>query len=445
MTSWWCEHAVLDDRVQDDVVLTVRDGRIDQIEIGVPAPATATRLRGLTVPGFANAHSHAFHRALRSRVQVDRGSFWTWREVMYRAAERLDPDSYHRVARAVFAEMACAGMTVVGEFHYVHHTPAGTPYDDPNAMGAALLAAAGEVGLRITLLDTLYLHAGLDAGGHRAPEGVQRRFSDGSVERWLDRVDELDVNDRQVVGAAIHSVRAVDPTSMAPVAEWARRNSAPIHAHVSEQRAENEQCHEAFGGTPTELLDEHGVLDSNFTAVHATHLTDGDIERLGACQCTVCMCPTTERDLGDGIGPTAELVAAGVGLCLGSDSHAVIDQMEEARAVELDERLRSEVRGVHGATELLHMATIAGHRSLGWDDAGSIEVDNRADLVTIDLGSVRTAGIPPRLGIEAAVFASTSADVRSVVVDGEQIVADGRHTRIDTAGELAVSIEELLA
>ena len=445
MTSWWCEHAVIDDRVHDDVAVTVRNGRIDQIEIGVPAPAKATRLRGLTVPGFANAHSHAFHRALRSRVQIDRGSFWTWREVMYRAAERLDPDAYHRLARAVFAEMACAGMTVVGEFHYVHHTLAGTPYDDPNAMGAALLTAADEAGVRITLLDTLYLHAGLDADGHRAPEGVQRRFSDGSVEGWLSRVDELDVTDRQLVGAAIHSVRAVDPTAMSPVAEWARRNSAPIHAHLSEQRAENEQCRAAFGCTPTELLDEHGVLDSNFTAVHATHLTAGDIERLGACQCTICMCPTTERDLGDGIGPTRELVAAGTGLCLGSDSHAVIDQMEDARALELHERLRSEERGVHGAIELLHAATVAGHRSLGWDDAGAIEVGSRADLVTIDLDGVRTAGTPPELGVEAAVFASTSADVRNVVIDGNPVVVDGHHAKIDTAAELAASIEELFA
>lgn len=445
MSTWWCEHAALDGAVSNAVLVTVRDGRVDRIDVGVPAPAGASRLAGLTVPGFANAHSHAFHRALRSRVQAERGTFWAWRNVMYRAAERLDPDSYHRLARAVFAEMACAGMTAVGEFHYVHHRIDGTPYADPNAMGLALLAAADEAGLRITLLDTLYLHSGLDGDGHRAPEGVQRRFTDGTADAWRARVDDLVVNDRQLVGAAIHSVRAVDPDAMTGVADWARRNSAPIHAHVSEQRAENEQCRAAFGCTPTELLDECGVLDTNFTAVHATHLSASDIDRLGSCQCTVCMCPTTERDLGDGIGPTSELVAAGAALCLGSDSHAVIDQMEDARAVELDERLRTESRGIHRASDLLHMATLAGQRSLGWDDAGSITVGSRADLVTIDLNSVRTAGTPSGQSIEAAVFSSTSADIRSVVIDGEQIVVDGHHTRIDTASELAASIEELFA
>jgi len=436
---------MLEDEICDDVLVTVLDGRVDRVEVGVRAPAGATHLPGLTLPGFANAHSHAFHRALRGRVQAERGTFWTWRNVMYRAAERLDPDSYHRLARAVFAEMACAGMTVVGEFHYVHHSTDGTPYADPNAMGLALLSAAEDAGMRITLLDAVYFHSGLDGAGHRAPEGVQHRFTDGTVDAWRARVGDLVVNDRQLVGAAIHSVRAVDLEAMSHVADWARRNSAPIHAHVSEQQAENEQCRAAFGCTPTELLDERGVLDTNFTAVHATHLSASDIERLGSCQCTVCMCPTTERDLGDGIGPTAELVAAGAALCLGSDSHAVIDQMEEARAVELDERLRSESRGVHSARELVHMATLAGHRSLGWDDAGSITVGSRADLVTIDLRSVRTAGTPPEQSVEAAVFASTSADVRSVVIDGKPIVVDGHHTEIDTASELAASIEELFA
>ena len=443
MNTWWCEHAVVDGRVRDDVSVSTAGGRIEKIDIGVAAPAEATQLHGLTLPGFANAHSHAFHRALRSRVQAARGTFWTWRDVMYRAAERLDPESYHRLARGVFAEMACAGMTVVGEFHYVHHPVEGTRYSDPNAMGGALLAAADEAGIRITLLDTLYLHAGLEAGGHRPPEGVQRRFTDGSVDAWVERVDSIEVNDRQLLGAAVHSVRAVDPDAMAAVADWARRTSAPIHAHLSEQRAENEQCRAAFGCTPTELLDAQGLLDTNFTAVHATHLTETDIARLGSCQCTICMCPTTERDLGDGIGPTPELAAAGAELCLGSDSHAVIDQMEEARAVELDERLRSEVRGVHGANDLLHMATLAGHRSLGWDDAGVLAVGARADLVTIDLHTVRSAGAPAALGVETAVFASTAADIHSVVIDGEPVVVDGRHVRIDTAHELATSIEEL--
>lgn len=441
--TYWCEHAVIAGRVEPSVAVSLDDGRFAAVQVGVAA-TDAVRLRGLTLPGFANAHSHAFHRALRGRVQADRGDFWTWRDIMYRAAERLDPDRYHRLARAVFGEMALAGMTAVGEFHYVHRRADGSTYADPNAMGEALLAAADEAGVRLTLLDTLYLHSGMDGSVRREPEGVQLRFSDRSVDKWMDRVDALRANERQLIGAAIHSVRAVAPAAMVHVAAWARRNTAPLHAHVSEQRAENEACAAAYGCTPTELLDSCGVLDSNFTAVHATHLTDGDIKRLGSCQCTVCMCPTTERDLGDGIGPTPELVAAGVQLSLGSDSHAVIDQLEEARTVELHERLRSERRGVHDARELMHMATTAGHRSLGWDDAGSIEVGGRADLVTMTTDSVRMAGASVDQLLEAALFAGTTSDITSVIIDGERVVLDGLHVGIDVPNELGSAIEELV-
>lgn len=445
MTTWWCEHALVGDAVERGVTITAKAGRFTLIEAGSTAPAGATTLKGFTVPGFANAHSHAFHRALRSRVQADRGTFWTWREIMYGAAERLNPDNYHRLARAVFGEMALSGMVVVGEFHYVHHQIDGTPYENPNAMAAALLAAADEAGIRITLLDTLYLHGGLVREGRLTPSGTQLRYSDRDAHRWLDRVDQLKNGEHHRIGAAIHSVRAVGPDAMRVAAEWATDRQAPLHAHVSEQVAENDQCLEHHGCTPVELLDQVGALGPDFTAVHATHLTDHDIELLGSSGSCVCMCPTTERDLGDGIGPTPELVTAGVSLCLGSDSHATIDQLIEARAVELDERLRSEQRGVHSATELMHMATIAGHRSLGWDDAGAIDVGLRADLVTIALDTERTAGAPEDLLVEAAVFASTASDITSVIVDGRTVVSEGRHNTCDVAAELATTIEELLS
>ena len=444
MHKWWCELALVGGAVVPDVLVTVADGRFETITPSASDTADATRLPGLTVPGFANAHSHGFHRALRSRVQAERGSFWTWRDIMYTAAARLEPDSYHRLARAVFAEMAMAGMSVVGEFHYLHHQGNGATYDDPNAMGHALMQAAADAGIRITVLDTLYLHGGLNEQGYMPPAGAQVRFTDETADRWLDRVGRLQPTTSQRVGAAIHSVRAVDPESMAAVVEWASGNGAPLHAHVSEQVAENEQCLAAHGRTPVELLDSVGALETNFTAVHATHLTSRDIELLGACNCTVCMCPTTERDLGDGIGPTPELVAAGVALSLGSDSHAVIDQMAEARAVELNERLRSQSRGIHGAADLLDMAARNGHRSLGWTDAGDIAVGNRADLTTISVTSERTAGSSPATAIETAVFASTASDITSVIVDGEQIVRDGHHRNIDVAAELDASIQELL-
>ena len=206
---------------------------------------------------------------------------------MYALAERLDPERYLALARATYAEMALAGITTVGEFHYLHHGPDGTPYGDPNEMGRALIAAAAEAGIRITLLDCCYLHGGIGA----APEGAQRRFSDGSAEAWAERVDELEESESVRIGAAIHSMRAVDPEAAAVVAAWARKRDRPLHAHVSEQPAENEACLEAYGRTPTALLADAGALDANFTAVHATHLDDGDVTLLGGSGSCCCVCP----------------------------------------------------------------------------------------------------------------------------------------------------------
>lgn len=443
MTRLWCELALVDGRPRAGVAIEIADGRISSIEVDA-ARDDATPLAGFTMPGLANAHSHAFHRALRSRTQADRGTFWTWRELMYRAAARLEPDSYHRLACAVFAEMARAGVACVGEFHYVHHQPDGTPYRDPNEMGHALLAAADAAGIRITLLDTLYLHGGLDADGHSAPVGVQRRFSDRTADAWVERVDLLAPTDTQRIAAAVHSVRAVDEKSMAVVAEWATKTDAPAHAHVSEQISENEVCLAHYGMTPTAVLDGAGLLGPRFSAVHATHVDDADIDRLATAASTVVMCPTTERDLGDGIGPTRRFARSAIAMALGSDSHAVIDLIEEARALEVNERLRSGERGVHSAPDLLAMATVNGHRSLGWDDAGSIAVGNRADLVTLTLESVRTAGSAAALAVETAVFAATAGDITDVHVDGHHVVSDGRHRSIDVAAEVGASIKELM-
>jgi len=443
MTAIWCELALVDGRVQPGVLIEITGGRFSGVAVNADAGA-ATRLAGFTIPGLANAHSHAFHRALRSRTQAERGTFWTWRDLMYRAADRLQPDSYHRLARAVFGEMTRAGITCVGEFHYLHHQPDGTPYDDANEMGRALLHAADEAGIRITLLDTIYLHGGLAADGYSAPEGPQRRFADASVEAWASRVEQLESTDTHRIGAAIHSVRAVAPPEIRSVGEWASANEAPVHGHLSEQVAENETCVAHYGSTPTGLLADAGLLSDHFTAVHATHLEPGDVAALAAGGSTVAMCPTTERDLGDGIGPTSEFAAAGVPMALGSDSHATIDILEEARSLELHERLRSEQRGIHTAADLLAMATTNGHRSLGWHDAGEIAVGRRADLVTVALDSVRLAGTDPATAVEAAVFAANAGDVTDVHVDGRRVVADRRHATLDVAAELDASIKELM-
>jgi len=432
--SYHCELAWLgNDRPARDVLVHVDGDRIIAVESGVSAPPPdATSLDGLTVPGFANAHSHAFHRALRGRTQRGAGSFWTWREQMYELARSLDPERYHRLARATFAEMVMAGVATVGEFHYLHHTPSGEPYADPNAMGDALVAAAGDAGLRITLLDTCYLRGGIDVD----VDEVQRRFSDGDALTWATRVSRLADRPGVRIGAAIHSVRAVDPPSMAAVAAWAAEREAPLHAHVSEQPAENEQSVIAYGCTPTELLARHGVLSERFTAVHGTHTSDADHALLGKAAAYCCLCPTTERDLADGIGPARALRDAGVGITLGSDSHAIIDLLEEARAVELDERLASGVRGSHDAPALLQMASEHGHASLGWPEAGRIEPGMLADLTTIGLESVRLAGARPEDALDAVVFAATAADVRHVVIGGRVVVAGGRHVSVDVPAEL---------
>ncbi|MER5794644.1 formimidoylglutamate deiminase [Streptomyces sp. NPDC001980] len=445
-TTYWLEHAWLDTHVEPGVAVEVAGGRITAVRTEVPAPPPGAEvLRGLTLPGLANAHSHAFHRALRGTVQVGSGTFWTWRELMYTFADELTPETYHALARAVYAEMALAGVSCVGEFHYLHHAPGGTPYADPNAMGEALIAAAADAGIRITLLDTAYLSSGI-LSEHRGepPNTHQLRFSDGSAEAWAERCSVLKERDHARIGAAIHSVRAVPAGQLATVAGWAEERRAPLHVHLSEQTAENDACLAAHGRTPTRLLADHGVLGPRTTGVHNTHLTDEDIALLGGSGTGTCMCPTTERDLADGIGPAVALQRAGSPLSLGSDSHAVIDLLEEARAMELNERLRSRTRGHWTAAALLRAASADGHAALGWDNAGAIETGMLADLTTIALDSVRTAGPVPRLGAETAVFAATAADVRHTVVGGRHVVRDGAHTLVpDVPQALARAVEAL--
>lgn len=435
MSRYWCERAWLGGSgVSRGVVIDVADERIEAVQTGVEVPpAGAETLAGLVIPGFANAHSHAFQRALRGRTQrAGRGSFWTWREQMYGLVAALDPDSMRALARATYAEMALAGITVVGEFHYVHHGPDGGAYDDPNAMGVAVIEGALEAGVRLTLIDTCYLHGGI---GQKAA-GAQRRFRDHSADAWAARVGELAERPHARVGAAIHSIRAVDPESATVVAAWARERGAPLHAHVSEQPAENTACLEAYGDTPTGVLGAAGAVSGHFTAIHATHLTEADIAALGDAGAVCCLCPTTERDLADGVGPAAALRDAGARLALGSDSHAIIEPLEEARAVELDERLVSGERGRHSGDDLLYAATAGGYASVGWPEGGMIRAGALADLVAVDLDGVRLAGLDDASLVDGVVFAGTAADIRDVIVGGRFVVRDGRHVALDVAREL---------
>jgi formiminoglutamate deiminase len=378
---------------------------------------------------------------LRGRTQGETGSFWTWRDRMYELADRLDPDSYRSLATATFAEMVLAGFTCVGEFHYLHHGPGGVPYERPNEMGEVLLEAAATAGIRITLLDACYLQAGMSSGAELT--STQRRFSDGDADRWAARVDDLVETSTAKIGAAIHSVRSVDTASMSVVAGWATERHSALHAHVSEQPAENEQCLAIHGCTPTELLDRHGALGDRFTAVHATHLGDYDLALLQSSHSTCCICPTTERDLADGIGQTAAFRSAGIAMAVGSDSHAVIDPFEEMRAIELDQRLASLQRGTHRPGELLAAATSSGYRSLGWREGGRILAGRLADFTSVALTSPRLAGTDPDHAAAAVVFAATASDVHHVVVGGRVVVEDGVHRSIEVGPALQRSIAQL--
>lgn len=466
MATYWTQYAALPEGIRAGVRLVEEDGRWVDIQPGVPRPQTDGRPAdgrpedgrpgdgrsgqgrpagrgeqdvevwdGVTLPGMANCHSHAFHRALRGRTHGEGGTFWTWRERMYAVAARLTPAHYHALARAVYAEMALAGVTSVGEFHYVHHRPDGSPYEPQDAMDEALRTAAREAGVRLTLLDTCYLEGGLTAGGHSPLSQEQARFGDGSVESWARRHAALEGDDNTVIGAAIHSVRAVRRQDLPAVVQAC--DGQPLHAHVSEQPAENEAARAFYGRTPVELLAEAGALGERFTAVHATHLTGTDIEALGAAGATACFCPSTERDLADGIGPAVELLRSGARLSLGSDQHAIIDMFDDARALELHERLMTHERGRLQQPELLAAAT--RHETIGWPDAGSLSVGARADAVAVSLTSPHTAGVLPAQVLMAAAV----GDVRHVLCGGRRTVRDGRHGLGDVGSLLTDAINEL--
>ena len=433
MTVFRAGRALLADTVVDNVDIHCTAGLITAVEhFDGPTPADVQVLPGLVLPGFADAHSHAFHRALRGRTHgrgSAGGSFWTWREQMYALAAGLTPDTMAELARAVYVEMVCAGVTAVGEFHYLHHGPGGVPYGDPNEMGLALLGAAQEAGITATLLDTLYL-----AGGFGAPVSeVQRCFSDGSADAWAERVSALPGDAR--VGVAIHSVRAVPEKDLATVV--AVQGDRPLHVHLSEQPAENADCLAATGRTPTRLLADHGAIAGRTAAVHATHLTDGDIEILGIAQAFAVICPSTEADLADGLPRAVALARAGARLATGSDQHVVIDPFAQVRELEYGQRLATGVRGHFSPMQLIQAGTTTAHAAIG-SPAGRIEVGAPADLVAVRTDTARTAGAVD----EQVVMAASAADVAAVVVGGRVQARDGVHVRWGAPGALLTSAIE---
>jgi formiminoglutamate deiminase len=382
----------------------------------------------IVLPGLATAHSHAFQRALRGRTQRARGSFWSWRGLMYQLAGSVGPDELHAISRFAFVELASAGVTAVGEFHYVHHQPDGAPYADRNELAHAVVRAALEAGLRITLLRVLYQRPGLG----RAVEGPQRRFFDADLDRALADVDELARayagEPRVRIGLAPHSVRAVSAAWIEEAARFARQRAMPLHMHVSEQRRELHECLAEHGRRPVELLESLGALDERFVAVHATHLDAHELRALGHARAFACLCRTTERDLGDGLPALTPLLDAGARLCFGVDSHAVSDPFEEARAAELDERTRTERRCVAAdGTALLEASCAAGYASVG---LAGLEGE---DHVRLDRGAPALVGAEPATLDDAVVFGAGPACVREVSVAGTTIVRDGRHVALEAS------------
>ena len=394
---------------------------------GKEAPEIRLEAGRWVLPGLATAHSHAFQRALRGRTQrraTRAGTFRGWRDEMYRLVLELDPDDLYAISRFACTELAMSGVTAVGEFHYVHHGPGGRPYADRTELADAVIRAARDAGIRICLIRTAYLRAGY----RQSPVPAQERFIDPSIDHVLKDLDALRsryADDPHVtVAAAAHSVRAVPISGIRTLAAYADQYALPFHMHVSEQRGELEECRAEHGKTPVSLLSNEGVLSPRFVAVHATHLEDAEITALGKNRAFVCICRTTERDLGDGLPTTSGLLDAGVRLCVGVDSHACENAFEEARAVELDERSRLERR--HAAAEgrdLLDAATRQGYAACGLGESW------RDDHVHLDPDDPSIVAIDPDFAPDAIFFGATPRSVKSVVVAGRKIIAEGRHAQ----------------
>jgi formimidoylglutamate deiminase len=400
------------------------------------------------LPGLANAHSHTFQRLFRGRAEgrIDGGdTFWTWREQMYRAASFLSPEQLYDVARATFLEMTQAGITAVGEFHYLHRDPDGRAYDDPNLLSHQVIAAAQSVGLRICLLRTAYFRAGFE----RAPHPGQRRFYE-TLPQYLRNLEELQAKyigvEDVTVGAAPHSIRAVPLEAMKEIAGAAHALWAmPLHLHISEQLGENAACETEYGATPVSVLAANGILSAKTTLVHAIHLSEQEFLLVAGSGATVCSCPTTERNLGDGIFPADTAARLGIPVAFGTDSQAQIDILEDARQHEYHLRLRDEQRGILDASAregwatkepigslLFRSASANGYAALGLS-GGTLAVGDPADFFTVDLNDLSILGVDESSLTSQAVFALAKSAVRDVAVQGRLILENGRHSG---AGEI---------
>jgi formimidoylglutamate deiminase len=423
-------------------VLVSEDGRF--LETSEKTDNPSTRIVDLPgkalLPGFVNVHSHSFQRLIRGKSEsriVSGKDFWSWRGTMYHAASQLEPQDVYDVARMAFLEMVLAGTTTVGEFHYVHNAPNGQPYDDPNLLSKQVIAAARSVGIRIVLLRTAYLRS-----GHELPRDQgQIRFFE-STRAFLENMSTLlrdcSAKPSEVrFGVAPHSIRAVPLPDLREIVAWSRENKLPLHMHVAEQVAENAACLREYGSTPVQLLSKEKLLGPDFTAVHAIHISGDEIALLAEADATICSCPTTERNLGDGIIAADNVMAAGIRVAFGSDSQAQIDPLEDARELDYHLRLEHQERAILDqigaqtlASRLFDCATIHGARALDLPGRG-LTSGSFADFFTVDLNDVSIAGHSAEDMLPIIVFALNRSAIRDVVVNGTFVLRDQKHALQD--------------
>jgi len=431
MTPVFAKKALLPDGWADDVLLQIRDGRIQDVSPGA-VPGDAAAVTGCIIPGLGNAHSHAFQRALAGRTEerspAGRDSFWTWRERMYELATRLDPDLLRAIATQVYTEMLLSGFTTVVEFHYLHRDPATKAAG--MRMFEALAGAARQTGIRLAYVPVLYERAGFHAP---EPEGPQRLFA-LSLEEFLEHHGEAfgRQSDKLSVGIGAHSLRAVSAPSLAAIAEAGRKAGGPIHLHIAEQQREVDQCLAAYERRPVRWLLENVGVDGHWCLVHATHMDADETQRLAESGAVVCVCPSTEANLGDGLFPLADYLAHGGRLAIGSDSHISINPFEELRWLEYGQRLATQTRNVtsfrtaHVGRELFERAVEGGAQASGQATAG-LARGAPADLVALYDDDPMLTGHGDESRLDALVFSGYRLPIEGVMVHGEWLVADGEH------------------
>jgi formimidoylglutamate deiminase len=447
-TAWLPDAMLVEGRFERGLALVADErGRIARLSHDPADLAAATRLPGRAMlPGMVNAHSHTFQRVIRGRTEhrtgPNRDTFWTWREKMFHAATSLNPDDIHDAARMAFLEMALSGITTVGEFHYLHHAPGGAPYADANETAKRIVQAARDTGIRIALLHCAYVRA----GPGKEPTPAQIRFSTPSPDSFLESLSKLGTDlaatharDAAWTGIAPHSVRAVPLDYLRKLRDGIAGRGFPVHMHVSEQPAENEACLAEHGVSPSALLEREGLLGRDFTAVHAIHMTPQEISRFSRAGARICACPTTERNLGDGILRADLFLARGVPLSFGTDSNMQIDLLEDARQVEYHLRLHQLERqvlepqtgGAPGDASALARLLFKSASRSGAEafhaPGGSLEPGGAADFFTVDLNDPAIAGADDGSLLTSIVFCAGRPAIREVVVGGKAVVSDGRH------------------